>query len=185
MRTIHRIGIGLLVGLVFASGYATRIQCINRQQALARSSRNQATRLSQGTRVASTQLADVADVDIRPLETLYTVLNRLKEHYVEQLTVEDEGKMTYDAVRTMLASFADPNTRFIEPAQRTVLADAEQGKFHGIGAILAIKQTWKPNKQKPSQPISEEHLIVATLLPNSPAAKAGLKPGDEIVAING
>jgi len=140
---------------------------------------------AEGTRVASTRLSDVADVDIRPLETLYTVLKSLREHYVEQLTVEDEGKMTHDAMTSMLASFGDPNTRFIEPEQRKVLVDAQQGKFHGIGAVLAIKQTWRQDKQKPKEPISEEHLVVVTLVPGSPAAKAGLKAGDEIAAING
>ena len=185
MRTIHRIGIGVLVGLFFASGYAARDEYARGQMTLAVSRDRRAAQDLQGTRVASTRLADVADVDIRPLETLYTVLGSLRQHYVEQLTVEDEGKMTHDAMRAMLASFNDPNTRFIEPDQRKALIDAEQGKFHGIGAIVAIKQTWRVDKQKPKEPISEERLIVATLLPGSPAAKAGLKPGDEIIAING
>lgn len=182
MRTIHKIGIGVLVGLFFASGYATRTHCTDWQRgAVARP----VYAPVEGTRVASTRLSDIANVDIRPLETLYSVLKSLREHYVEQLTVEEEGKMTYDAIRAMLASFDDPNTRFIEPAQRKLLTDAEQGKFHGIGAILTIKQTWKANTDKLKEPISEERLVVVTLLPDSPAAKAGLKPGDEIVAING
>jgi carboxyl-terminal processing protease len=182
MRTIHKIGIGVLVGLFFASGYATRIHCATRQHAVALTP---ADASAEGTRVASARLTDVANVDIRPLETLYSVLRNLREHYVEQLTVEEEGKMTYDAMRSMLASLNDPDTRFVEPAQRKLMADAEQGKFHGIGAIMAIKQTWKEDKQKPKEPISEEHLVVATVLPDGPAAKAGLKPGDEIIAING
>ena len=44
--------------------------------------------LGQGTQVASSELS-TTDVDIRPLETLYSVLKSLQEHYVEQLTVED------------------------------------------------------------------------------------------------
>lgn len=182
MRTIHKIGIGVLVGLFFASGYATRIHCSAQQRATAV---NPVRSSVEGTRVASARLADVANVDIRPLETLYSVLRSLREHYVEQLTVEEEGKMTYDAMRAMLASLGDPDTRFLEPAQRKLMTDAEQGTFHGIGAIMAIKQTWKTDKLKPKEPISEEHLIVATLLADGPAAKAGLKAGDEIIAING
>jgi len=184
MRTIHRIAIGVLVGLFFASGYAARKECARRQAALIVAKDNKA--VFEGTRIASTRLADVSgDVDIRPLETLYTVLNRLREHYVEQLTVEDEGKMTHEAMRAMLAWFRDPNTRFIEQPERRVVLDAEHGKFHGIGAVLAIKQIWRPSKDKPKERVSEEHLVVVTLLPGSPAAKAGLKPGDEIVAIDG
>ncbi len=182
MRTIHKIGIGILVGLSFASGIAARNFSAYHSRVVALKSDDEAV---VGTRVASTRLSDVANVDIGPIDTLYTVLKNLREHYVEQLTVEDEGKMTYDAMRAMLASLGDPNTRFIEPKQRKLLADAEQGKFHGIGAVLAVKQTFKPNKVKPKEPLSEEHLIVVSLLPDSPAAKAGLKPGDEIISING
>lgn len=183
MRTVHKIGIGALVGAFFVVGYATRIQCVNRERAMALM-QHQST-LGRGTQIASSQLSGVADVDIRPLQTLYSVLRNLQEHYVEQLTVEDEGRMTYDAMRGMLASFGDPNTRFIDREQRKLVSDAQEGSFHGIGAILAIRQTWKPNADKPKEPLSDEHLVVATLLPGSPAAKAGLKPGDEIIAING
>lgn len=184
MRTIHKIGIGVLVGLCFAGGYATKIECMHRQRDFALL-QEQSGALARGTQVASSQLTDVTDIDIRPLETLYSVLKNLREHYVEQLTVEDEGKMTYDAMRAMLGSLADPNTRFVDPAERKTIADAREGKFHGIGAILTIRQTWKANADKPKEQISEEHLIVATVLPDSPAAKAGLKTGDEIVAIDG
>lgn len=181
MRTIHRIAIGVLIGLFFAGGYASRIVSANRARAIA--IKRDAS--AEGTRVASARIADVADVDIRPLQTLYDVLKSLREHYVEQLTIEDEGKMTYEAMRAMLASLADPNTRFVEPAQRKLVTDAQEGKFQGIGAILAIKQTWKANKDKPKEPFSDERLVVATVLPDSPASKAGLRPGDEIVAVDG
>lgn len=191
MRSFHKIGIGVLVGLVFFLGYGLRINCDNRQ----RSSAVISGAPLGGTQVASSRL-DLAGVDIRPLKTLYNVLSSLREHYVDQLTVEDEGKMTYGAIKAMLASLNDPETRFIEPDQRKLLAEAREGKFHGIGAIMSIKQIVRPpsekdknksqsQEDKPKDPVSEEHLIVVSVLPGSPAAKAGLKPGDEIAAING
>ena len=93
-------------------------------------------------------------VSEQPLETLYEVLGSLRQHYVEQLTVEDEGKMTHDAMRAMLASFNDPNTRFIEPDQRKVLIDAEQGKFHGIGAIGPSSRPGERTSRSPRNPLA-------------------------------
>lgn len=184
MRTIHKIIIGALIGLFFAGGYGLRIQSDRLQSSVAISAGAQV----EGTQVASTSL-DMAGADIRPLRTLYSVLRSVREHYVDQITSKDEGKMTYGAIRWMLASLNDPETRFIEPEQRKLLGEAREGRFSGIGAVLAIKQTLRPlddkDKEKAKDPITEESLIVATVLPDSPAAKAGLKCGDEIVAING
>ena len=185
MRTVHKIGIGVLVGLFFASGNIARSVSVYNHDRSQSASRTKAAILSKGMQVASSRLSDVANVDIEPLGTLYTVVRSLREHYVEQLTVESEGKMTYDAMRAMVGSLGDPKTRFIEPKERKLIADADEGKFHGIGAILAVRQTFRDNKDKPKERISTEHLVVVSLLPDGPAARAGLKPGDEILAIDG
>ncbi len=86
--------------------------------------------------------------------------------------------MTYDAMKAMLAGIDDPNTRFLEPAQRQLVVDALAGKYHGIGAILGV------NRIK-SGTLTQEHLIVITPVQSGPAAEAGLKAGDDIVAIDG
>ncbi len=183
MRRIHKIGVCvLLVVLCFGLGVGLRVQSDRIQSSLAL----KADAPPEGTQVASSRL-DLTVPDIRPLKTLYSVLRSLREHYVDPITVKDEGKMSYGAIRWMLASLNDPETRFIEPDHRKLLGEAREGKFYGIGAVTAIRQTIRPNtdKDKTKDTVSEEHLIVATVLPGGPADRAGLKPGDEIVAING
>lgn len=183
MRRIHKIGVCvLLIVLCFGLGFGLRAQSDKIQSSRAL----KADAPPEGTQIASSRL-DLTVADIRPLKTVYSVLRSLREHYVDPITVKDEGKMSYGAIRWMLASLNDPETRFIEPDQRKLLGEAREGKFYGIGAVLAIKQTIRPNtdKDKTKQTITEEHLIVATVLPGGPADRAGLKPGDEIVAING
>lgn len=212
----------MLVGVFFAAGYAARMQVMAREQQMAAHTRSRAPGIATGTRIASVDLQGAGDVDFRPVETLYSVLKNLREHYVEQLTPKVEGQMTYDALRSMLASLKDPNTRFLEPAQRKVIADAQENRHHGIGAVLAIRIVDAPValgelsgtaakpvqaasaksaaagapkkpasapakgvKAAPAAKIREEHLIVVSVLPGSPAAEAGLKPGDDIIAIDG
>ena len=174
MRNTHRIAIAILIGIFFAAGFIVRNRQMENERALAARVQSSEPALGPGTRVASTDL----DVDFRPVETLYSVVKSLREHYVEQLTSKDEGKMTYDALEAMLGALGDPNTRFLEPDQRKIVTDAREGKFHGIGAMLAIKRV------KDGE-FTDEHLVVLSPLPGGPAAKAGLKAGDDIVSIDG
>jgi len=175
MRTLQRIGIGLLVGLFFTAGYASR-QVITAREQLATAEHGRV--LSPATRIAAANLQGAGDINFQPIQTLYVVVQNLREQYVEQLTPKDEGLMTYDALRAMLASLNDQHTRFVDPEQRKLITDAQEGKFHGIGAMLGYKKV-------ASGSISEEHLTVITPIPSGPAAHAGLKSGDDIIEVNG
>ena len=168
----------VLVAVFGVSGYVARQSVTAREMEIAARKNKPVLSLSIGTRIASADLESAGNVDLRPLETLLSVVTNLRQHYVEQLTVEHEGNMTYGALESMLRSFKDPNTRFIEPAQRKIMAEAMEGSFHGIGAWLGIEQVTGGE-------FVDEHLIVIATLRGSPAERAGLKPGDDIVAIDG
>jgi len=177
MSTFRRIGIGCLVGLCFAVGYGARLQGAAREEAILRAVRRPAVS-APGVSVAAARLEGAGNIDLRPLEVVWTVLKSLREHYVDQISPTDEGKMTYDSLRAMLASLNDPHTRFLDPAQRKLVTEAAAGRFHGIGVVLGVKKVKSRN-------LTEEHLIVIAPVATGPAATAGVKPGDDIVAVNG
>ena len=106
------------------------------------------------------------------------VLKLLKTHYVEPITAERETAMARGAARGMLDSLTDPDSRFLDPTQRELLADAAAGKFHGIGAVLALRND-KVDKLEVTK------LLVVAPMPGSPAEKAGLQSGDSITHIDG
>ncbi len=78
----------------------------------------------------------------------------------------------YVAIRSTLKKLGDPYTRFLDPQQFQSLNNQTSGEMSGVG----IKLEANPRTQQ---------LIVAEAIDNSPAAKAGIKSGDVIVAIDG
>ncbi|MEY3256230.1 MAG: hypothetical protein RLZZ29_1365 [Cyanobacteriota bacterium] len=78
----------------------------------------------------------------------------------------------YVAIRSALQRLGDPYTRFMDPKQFEALTNQTSGEVTGIGIRMEINgQTKKLTVLEPIQ--------------DSPAAKAGIKAGDEIIAING
>jgi carboxyl-terminal processing protease len=78
----------------------------------------------------------------------------------------------YVAIRATLKKLGDPYTRFMDPKQFQSLNNQTSGEMSGVG----IKLEANPRTQQ---------LVVAEAIENSPAAKAGIKAGDIIVAIDG
>ncbi|MBF1988347.1 carboxyl-terminal processing protease CtpB [Fischerella thermalis] len=78
----------------------------------------------------------------------------------------------YTAIREVLQKLGDPYTRFMDPKQFEALTNQTSGEVSGIGIRMEVNENSK-------------RLVVVEALENSPAIKAGIKPGDEIVAIDG
>ena len=112
--------------------------------------------------------ADSDDGRLPPLESYWSVLTRLSSDYYG--TKIDERKLTYSAIRGMVQSLNDPFTRFLDPDEYRRMREENEGNFVGIGAQLDV------NKSK--------QVFIKEPLPDSPAIKAGIKPGDVIVKVN-
>jgi carboxyl-terminal processing protease len=78
----------------------------------------------------------------------------------------------YAAIRSALKKLNDPYTRFLDPQKFAELTQQTSGELSGIGARLVLDKTTKM-------------LTVVETFPDSPALKAGLKPGDRILEVNG
>ncbi len=127
---------------------------------------------------SSTDVGIRSDVDLRPLQVFYEVLQRVRGEYVEPIKKSQERDLAYGAIQNMLDSLHDPLTRFYNVKQAEVVTDAAEGRFYGIGAITLIRQEKQGD-------ISEEKLMIASVLPGSPANKAGLQSGDIITHVDG
>lgn len=96
--------------------------------------------------------------------------NTIDQHYVDRPAV-DPKSLSYAAISGMVDSLGDTgHSRFLSPEMRTQEQNALQGTFSGIGAEVQMK---------------DNHVIIVAPLDGTPAQKAGLRPGDIILKVDG
>lgn len=78
------------------------------------------------------------------------------------------SEMVYGAIEGMVAALGDPYTMYLPPTQNKIVNEDLSGSFEGVGIEIGYR---------------DSKLAVVSPLPDSPAEKAGVKPGDYIVHI--
>lgn len=76
----------------------------------------------------------------------------------------------YGAIQGMVASLGDPYTVFFPPTENEMFKDDLKGSFDGVGMEIGIKKGV---------------LTVVAPLEGTPAKRAGMRPGDQVVQIDG
>lgn len=91
----------------------------------------------------------------------------LKEKHIQKDSL-DAQKMVYGAIQGMVKATGDPYSAFFDPKETKDFSQDMEGGFEGIGAELGMK---------------DDILTVIAPLENSPAQRAGIRPGDKIIKI--
>jgi carboxyl-terminal processing protease len=82
----------------------------------------------------------------------------------------DDTLLMRGAIQGMLDSLGDKHTSYIDPDMLRQANIQLTGEYDGIGAWVDV---------------TTEYLTIISPMPNSPAEKAGLKPEDQVIAIDG
>lgn len=96
------------------------------------------------------------------------VWETVEESYVDTEEVDDQKKV-YGAIAGMVEALGDPYSAFLDPEQTKQFLPGLEGHIEGIGAELTVE---------------EGRLIVVSPMKGSPAERAGILPGDQVLAVN-
>jgi carboxyl-terminal processing protease len=104
------------------------------------------------------------------LETVWEVWSLLTEEHVDRSDFDPDA-FTEAAIRGMITVLDDPHTNYIPPTAFEIENEDLLGRFEGIGANVSMR--------------ADGGLLVVAPLVGSPADKAGIRPGDLIIEVDG
>lgn len=110
------------------------------------------------------QSADLGD--------FWRVWNVLSTRFVEthaSSSVPESKERVWGAIEGMVESFGDPYTIFMRPEDAKIFAEDISGNFSGVGMEIGVK---------------DSILTVIAPLKNTPAERAGILTGDQIIGID-
>jgi len=100
------------------------------------------------------------------LETFANIINIVQKHYVEEVSTE---KLIQGAIDGMMASL-DPHSAYLTPDLYKELQVDTRGSFGGLGIEITVK---------------DDILTIISPIEDTPADRAGIKAGDQILKIDG
>ncbi len=123
------------------------------------------TAITQTNQSFSTSNSEELDVLFEPF---WETWNYVLDQYVDQPV--DQTLMMRGAIDGMLGSLGDPHTSYMDPEMFRQQNTPLQGEYEGIGAWVDV---------------TGEYVIIISPMPNSPAEEKGLKPDDQVIAVDG
>jgi carboxyl-terminal processing protease len=110
-------------------------------------------------------LAAAARDAYESLDTFANIIHMVQRHYVEDVSTDD---LIQGAIDGMLASL-DPHSSYLTPELYRELQVDTRGSFGGLGIEITVR---------------DDVLTIITPLDDTPAFRAGVEPGDQIIKID-
>ena len=113
----------------------------------------------------ASQQSSQQKIPLEDIQRFTTAMSQVKSYYVESV---DDQELFENAIRGMLAGL-DPHSAYLDKEEYKDLRDSTSGEFGGLGIEVSM---------------DNGYVKVISPIDDTPASRAGLKPGDYIVRIN-
>ena len=105
------------------------------------------------------------------------VYSLVEQNYAEKLTNDKTDKAIYDGAIPGMLHVLDPHSNFYDPKAFAQMREDQHGKYYGVG--MSIQPQPDPTAKGGTK------IVVLAPFEGTPSYKAGIRPGDVIMSIDG
>src|SRR3954451_23798247 len=104
------------------------------------------------------------------LHSFTNVYSLVEQNYAEPMNTDKTDKAIYDGAIPGMLHVLDPHSNFYDPKSYSLLKEDQRGKYYGVGMTVG--------------PRNNKVIVIAPFV-GTPAYRAGIRPGDIIIAVDG
>ena len=109
------------------------------------------------------------------LHSFTNVYSLVEQNYAEPLNTDKTDKAIYDGAIPGMLHVLDPHSNFYDPKAFAQMREDQHGKYYGVGMTIQPQPT----------PSGKTKIVVLYPFEGTPSYKAGIRPGDEILTVDG
>jgi carboxyl-terminal processing protease len=110
------------------------------------------------------------------LKTFTNVYSLVEQNYAEPITGDKADTAIYDGAIPGMLRTLDPHSNFYDPKSYAKMREDQRGHYYGVGMLIQQQRDPKTGK---------DQVIVITPYEGTPSFRAGIRPADIIVSVDG